>query len=136
MKKILIPLLVLTMCFSFVACGKEDSKTTAKAYFSLEELLGDPEFQKLFSDNEDENFKTSVSAGGSDVMVFRVDAKKTYTDESDLDFFRNLTTEEISDKFGLAELQKLLKRYGFGNVTIEYKMYNGDGTLITERTLS
>ena len=134
MKKILIALLALIMCFSLFACGKSDStKTSETAYFSLEELVSDPEFQKIFTDNEDEVFKYSVSANG-DVFVFRADAKKTYEGE-DLEFFRNLSNEEISDKFGLVDLQKTLKGYGFGNVTIDCQMYNGDGTLITERTI-
>lgn len=122
------------MCLSFFACGKEDSKSSKAAFFSLEELVSDPDFQKIFSDSEDENFKISVSASSSNVLLFEVNAKKTYNEE-DLDFFRNLTTEEISDKFGLANLQKILKNYGFGNVTLEYKMYNGDGALITERNI-
>ena len=133
MKKILIALLVLTMCLSFFACGKKDSKSDDKPFFSLEELVSDPEFQQIFADSEDEYFKTTVSASGT-VLLYRVDAKKTYEGE-DLDFFRNLTTEEISDKFGLEGLRKTLKAYGFGDVSIEYKMYNGDGALITERTL-
>ena len=131
MKKILIALLILAMCLSFFACGKKNSD---EAVFSLEELLSDPEFQQIFEDNEDENFKTSVSAKDDTTMVFRVDAKKTYEGE-DLDFFRDLSTEEISDKFSLKDLQKILKGYGFGKVKIEYKMYNGDGALITERTI-
>ena len=131
MKKILIALLVLIMCLSFYACGKKDSNSS---FSSLEELVSDPEFQQIFSDNEDENFKITVSASDNTTLLFEVNAKKTY-DEADLDFFRNLTTEEISDKFGLADLQKILKKYGFGDITVEYKMYNGDGALITERTI-
>ena len=134
MKKILIALLVLAMSFSFVACGKKDAQSTDTTYFSVEELVNDPEFQKIISDNEDEVFNYSVSSGDSNVLVYEVSAKKTY-EEADLDFFRNLTTEEILDKFALADLQKLLKRYGFGNVAVEVKMFNGDGTLITDRTL-
>ena len=134
MKKILIALLVLTTCLSFFACGMKDPNSTDTTYFSLEELVSDPEFQKIISDDENEVFKYSVSTNGSNVLVYNANAKKTYEGD-DLEFFRNLTTEEISDKFGLADLQKLLKRYGFGDVAVEVKMYNGDGTLITERTL-
>ena len=131
MKKILSLLLVLTMCLGFFACGKKEDKS---AVFSLEEMVSDPEFQQIFSDSEDEVFKYSVSASSSDVLLYEATAKKTY-DEADLEFFRSKTDEEISDKLGLADLQKTLKMYGFGKVTIDFKMYNGDGTLITERTL-
>ena len=133
MKKILIALLALTLCFSLFACGKDNAKFNDKTYFSLEELVSDPEFQKIFTDSEDEVFTYNVSASG-DVFVFEAHAKKSYEGD-DLEFFRNLSTEEISDKFGLADLQKTFKAYGFGNVTIDCKMFNGDGALITERTI-
>ena len=136
MKKILIALLALAMCFSLSACGKDASKPTGSTdatYFSLEELVNDSEFQQIFTDSEDEVFTYNVSASG-DVFVYEAHAKKMYEGE-DLEFFRNLSTEEISDKFGLGDLQKLLKGYGFGNVTIKCKVFNGDGALITERTI-
>ena len=79
MKKILIALLALTMCFSLVACGNQDAKSSS-AIFSLEELVNDPEFRKIFADDEDEVFKYSVSSEGNDVFVFRVDAKKHTSD--------------------------------------------------------
>ena len=134
MKKILIALLVLTMCLTFFACGKKDSNSTETAFFSLEELVNDPEFQQVFADEEDEVFTYAVSASDDTTLVFEATAKKTY-DEADQEFFRNLSTEEIVDKFALKDLQKLLKRYGFGNVTIDCKIINGDGTVMTERTL-
>ena len=121
-------LLVLAMRFSAAACGKKNSEPI----LSLEEMVNDPEFQKIYEDSEDEYFKVTVSAEGT-VMTFRVDAKKTYAGE-DLDFYRKLTADDISDKFGLADMQKLLKRRGFGDVVIEYKMYNGDGVLMNEKT--
>ncbi|MBR4579974.1 MAG: hypothetical protein IKO32_01935 [Lachnospiraceae bacterium] len=65
--------------------------------------------------------------------MYEAHAKKTY---DDVEYLSNLTTEEISDKFALDELWKLLKKFGFGDVTIDVKMYNGDGTLITERTVN
>ena len=50
MKKIIIALLVLTVCLSLFACGsKEETKATGSTtatFFSLEELVNDPEFQK------------------------------------------------------------------------------------------
>ena len=126
------------MCLALAACGKKDSEETqaetqAETYLSLEELLADPEFQQILADNEDEYFSTSVSAIDSSTMLFRVDAKKTYEGD-DLEFYHNLTAEEISDKFGLEDLQKMFKTYGLGDVTIEYKMYNGDGALMNEQT--
>ena len=132
MKKILIALLVLSMSLTFIACGKKDSETSESPFLSLEELLNDAEFLKIIADSENEMFTFSASYGGDNVMVYEAHTKKTY---DDVEYLQNLTTEEISDKFGLAELRKLLKRYGFGNVTIVVKMYNGDGTLITERTV-
>ena len=121
------------MALSLFACGSSSTKSSETAYFSLEELVNDPEFQQIFTDSEDEVFSYKVSAEG-DVFVYEAHAKKTYEGD-DLEFFKNLSTEEISDKFGLADLQKLLKGYGFGNVTIKCKMFNGDGALITERTI-
>ena len=134
MKKILIALLVLTMCLVFCACGKEDSKSDEKTYLSLKELADDPEFQQIFADEEDEVFTYAVSANDDTTLVYEAIAKKTYEGD-DLEFFRNLSTEEISDKFALDDLRKMLKQYGFGDVTIVCKMYNGDGALITERTI-
>ncbi|MBR0413685.1 MAG: hypothetical protein IJI67_01275 [Clostridia bacterium] len=133
MKKTLIAVLVLALCLSFFACSKNDSKSESKSYFSLEELVNDPEFQKAISDSDDDVFKTSVSADSDKVLVFRVDVQKTY-DAADVEFLQSKTDDEISEKFALADLQKFLKSYGFGDVTIEFKMYNGDGALITERT--
>lgn len=139
MKKVIIALLVLTVCFSLFACGNEESKSaeateavesTESAFFSLEELVNDPEFQKIYTQDDDENFRFSVSASGN-VFTFRMDVKKTY---DDYEYLQNLTDKEISDKFGFVELQKLFKGYNFGDVTIDFKLYNGDGTLITERT--
>ena len=95
--------------------------------------MNDPEFQKAISDSDDDVFKTSVSADSDKVLVFRVDVQKTY-DAADVEFLQSKTDDEISEKFALADLQKFLKSYGFGDVTIEFKMYNGDGALITERT--
>lgn len=131
MRRILIALLVLAMCFSFFACSKKDTTPSDFKFASLEELVNDPEFQQIFTDSEDEMFTYSVSASGN-VFVYEAHAKKTY---EDVEYLRNLTTKEISDKFALADLQKLLKRYGFSDVTINVQIYNGDGTLITERTL-
>ena len=137
MKKILIALLAVIVCLSFCACGSQSSSkpTSEKSYLSLQELVSDPGFQEAIAADESENdmFKTSVSASSDSVLVYEATAKKTY-DKEDVDYLSNRTSEDISDKFGLAELQKLLKQYGFGNVTIDFKMYNGDGTLITERT--
>lgn len=129
MKKILIALLALTMCLSFCACGSEETKDTKsstsskEAVFSLKELVSDPEFQEAIREGDTENFKSSVSAPSDTVLVYRVDAQKTYPEE-DLDFFRDMPTDEISDKFDLEGLKKLLKGYGFGEITIEYKMAN------------
>lgn len=128
------------MCLSICACGQEEtkssttSKSSSSAVFSLKELVSDPEFQEAIREGDTENFKSSVSADSDTVLVYRVDAQKTYLEE-DLDFFRYMSTEEISEKFDLEGLKKLLKNYGFGDITIEYKMYNGDGKLITERTI-
>ena len=132
MKKILIALLVLTMCLSFFACGKKESDD--EAFFSLEELVSDSEFQEIFAEEEDEVFTYAVSASDDTTLVYEATAKKTYEGD-DLEFFRDLSTEEIMEKFALADLQKLLKRYGFGDVTVVCRIINGDGELITERTL-
>ena len=134
MKKTLIALLVLTMCLTLFACGKNDSKSEEKSFASLQELVNDPEFQQIFTDEEDDVFTYAVSASDDSTLVFEATAKKTYSGD-DLEFFRNLSTEEIMDKFALDDLQKLLKGYGFGDVTMNCKIINGDGTLITERTL-
>ena len=125
---------MLALSLSFVACSKKETKTEDKAFFSLEELVSDPEFQQIFKDSGDENFQVAVSASSDTVLVFDVTATKTYN-EADVEYLSSRSTEEISEKFALADLQKTLKMYGFGNVTIEYQMYNGDGTLITERTI-
>lgn len=117
------------MCLSFCACGSEETKDTKsstsskEAVFSLKELVSDPEFQEAIREGDTENFKSSVSAPSDTVLVYRVDAQKTYPEE-DLDFFRDMPTDEISDKFDLEGLKKLLKGYGFGEITIEYKMAN------------
>ena len=134
MKKILIVLLALTMCFSFFACGSQDSESSDKGYLSLEELVSDPEFQQIFTDMEDDMFTYSVSASDENTFVFEANAKKTYKGD-DLDFLTNLTTEEIAEKFDLAGLKDTLKDYGFGDVTVVCKINNGDGSLITERTI-
>ena len=136
MKKILIALLALTMCLSFFACGGKTNNATsseAQTMFSLEELVNDPEFQEAFNENENDMFTYSVSASSDSVLVYEAHCKKTY---DDAEFLRNLTLEEISDKFDLAGLQKLLKRYGFGKITIDVKIYNGDGELLNEKTLA
>ena len=134
MKKILIVLLALTMCFSFFACGSQDSESSDKGYLSLEELVSDPEFQQIFTDMEDDMFTYSVSASDENTFVFEANAKKTYKGD-DLDFLTNLTTEEIAEKFDLAGLKDTLKGYGFGDATVVCKINNGDGSLITERTI-
>ena len=134
MKKILITLLVLTMCLALFACGKKESNSDDKTYFSLKELVSDPEFQQIFADEEDEVFTYAVSANDDTTLVYEATAKKTYEGD-DLEFFRNLSTEEISDKFALDDLRKLLKQYGFGDVTVVCRIINGDGTVITERTI-
>ena len=133
-EKILIAFLVLVLSLSFVACGNKGTKTDEKSFNSLQELANDPEFQQIFEDGSDENFKVSVSADSDTVLLFKVTATKTYNEE-DVEYLSSRSTEEISEKFALADLQKTLKMYGFGDVTIDYKMYNGDGTLITERTI-
>ena len=138
MKKFLIALLVLIMCFSFFACGSEgsgsneESEATEEPILSLQELVSEPEFQQIFADEEDDVFTYAVSASDDSTFVYEVTAKKTYDDP---EFFENLSTEEIMDKFSLDDLQKLLKRYGFGDVTIVCRIINGDGTVMTERTL-
>ena len=134
MKKILITLLVLNMCLALFACGKKESNSDDKTYFSLKELVSDPEFQQIFADEEDEVFTYAVSANDDTTLVYEATAKKTYEGD-DLEFFRNLSTEEISDKFALDDLRKLLKQYGFGDVTVVCRIINGDGTVITERTI-
>ena len=97
--------------------------------------MNDPEFQQIFTDEEDEVFTYAVSASDeTNTFVFEATAKKTYEGD-ELDFFSNLSTEEISDKFALEDLEKMLERYGFGDVNMKCRIVNGDGTLITERTI-
>ena len=131
MKKILIALLVLAMSLTFFACGK--GSNSGEGIFSLEEMVTDTEFQQIFADSEDDMFTYAVSATSSNVLLYEAHAKKTY---DDVEFLQNLTDEEISDKFSFEGLQKILKMYGFGKVTVEFKMFNGDDTLITERTFA
>ena len=80
----------------------------------------DPIF-KLF------NYSTDLKSGSTHVV--KAHAKETY---DDVTFITNLTTEEIAKKFGLRTLQKNLLRVGFGEVPIEFTIYNGDGTQITK----